>query len=87
MAPLLKDLYNEEYIELLCKNISLEYSSFQQTSFKVAIFNVDFKDYELKERMRHISTTLGEFLPKEYAKAIDILKLIFTNFNHKYGLE
>ncbi len=87
MAPLLKDLYNEEYIELLCKNISLEYSSFQQTSFKVAIFNVDFKDYELKERMRHISTTLGEFLPKEYSKAIDILKLIFTNFNHKYGLE
>ncbi|SFV70037.1 DNA alkylation repair enzyme [hydrothermal vent metagenome] len=87
MAPLLKDLYNEGYIELLCINIMREYPEFKYTSFKQIIFNTSYKEYALKERMHHISTTLGEFLPKKYSKAIDILKLIFTNMNHKYGLE
>ncbi|CAI6150958.1 MAG: putative protein YhaZ [uncultured Sulfurimonas sp.] len=87
VAPLLKNLYNPAYIELLSKNIMQVYPNFKHTAFEKTVFNASYEEYELKERMHHISTTLGEFLPKEYGNAIDILKLIFTNMNHSYGLE
>ncbi|MDF1876709.1 DNA alkylation repair protein [Sulfurimonas sp. SAG-AH-194-L11] len=87
MGPLLKDLYNIEYVELLSKNISQQYPNFKSTLFQKEIFNSHYKDYALKERMHHIAYILGKYLPKEFSTAIDILKLIFTNMNHTYGLE
>ena len=87
MAELFKDLYNTQYIQLLATNITKKYPTFQHTAFKQAIFNTSWNEYELKDRMHHISTILGDFLPKEYKKAIDILSLIFTNMNNSYGLE
>ncbi|MDF1883546.1 DNA alkylation repair protein [Sulfurimonas sp. SAG-AH-194-C21] len=87
MVPLLKDLYNIEYIELLSENIRKEYPNFKSTAFKKSIFNSHYKSYELKERMHHIAFTLGVFLPEEYTKAIDILTLIFNNMSYAYGLE
>jgi len=87
MAELLKNLYNEEYINLLCENIIHEYPTFKDSLFKVAVFSSEWESYELKERMRHIAITLGNFLPQEYAKEIALLCLIFKRMNHNYGLE
>jgi len=61
MAELLKNLYNEEYINLLCENIIHEYPTFKDSLFKVAVFSSEWESYELKERMRHIAITLGNF--------------------------
>lgn len=77
MAELFKNLYNEEYIGLLCENIIYEYPTFNDSLFKVAVFSSKWESYELKERMRHISTILEDFLPQEYSKAITLLCLIF----------
>ena len=87
MVLLLKDLYNEKYIELLCQKISHVYPDFKSIAFKKAIFNTQWREYELKERMHHISTTLGEYLPKFYSEVINILCLIFTNMNTNHGIE
>ncbi len=87
VAQLLKNLYNEEYINLLCENTIHEYPTFKDSLFKVTVFSSEWESYELKERMRHIATKLGDFLPKEYSRAINLLCLIFNRMNHKYALE
>lgn len=87
MAKLLKDLYNKNYIEVLTHNISLNYPNFDTHSFTNKIFDSLWQNKELKQRMRHISTNLYEFLPQNYDKTIDILKLTFEKMNHKYMLE
>ena len=86
MAPLLKDLYNEEYINLLSSNISLFYPSFEKEKFVAEIFNVEWNDKELKERMHHIASSLGIFL-SSYKEAIEILQKTFHEMNYSYMLE
>ena len=80
MAELLKNLYNEKYINLLSEGLFSD-------EFKKKIFDDEWKNKELKQRMRHISITMGRFLPKEYDKAIDLLKVRFSQIKPYYGLE
>jgi 3-methyladenine DNA glycosylase AlkC len=80
MAELLKNLYDETYIDLLSEG-------FFPKEFKEKIFNQMWENRELKQRMRHISTTMGEFLPKEYDKAVDLLKIKFSKMRPDFGLE
>ncbi len=87
MTKLLKNLYNENYIQVLTDNITLNYSDFNTANFTDKIFDNLWQNRELKQRMRHISNTLCDFLPQEYDKSIDILKLSFLKMNDKYMLE
>lgn len=82
---LLKNLYNKEYISLLLGALDIKY--LEKEVFLKSIFNSEWKDKELKQRMRHISTTLSNFLPNNYRESIKILKLTFSKLNHSYGLE
>ncbi|MFT7004946.1 MAG: 3-methyladenine DNA glycosylase AlkC [Sulfurimonas sp.] len=82
---LLKNLYNQEYISLLCSSLNM--SELDEENFVKNIFNSQWKNKELKERMRHITTTLYDFLPHKYKDAIEILKLGFSKLNHSYSLE
>ncbi|WP_324170605.1 DNA alkylation repair protein [Sulfurimonas sp.] len=85
MAILLKYLYNDDYISALLN--SLEYPLLKHEEFKKSIFDKNWEDRELKQRMRHISLTLGLFLPTNYVDAIKILKKSFLQLNHAYRLE
>ena len=87
MAALLKDLYNKEYITLLSKNLEKNHKSFNGEKFQKDIFNSSFKELELKERMRHISTTLKQHLPENYEESIRVLKAVFLQQNHAFSLE
>ena len=87
MAKLLKDLYNAEYINLLALQSAYFYPKFKQNKFIKDIFNSSFKELELKQRMRHISTTLGTHLPNNYKESIEILKNIFSTMNYAYNLQ
>jgi 3-methyladenine DNA glycosylase AlkC len=87
MAELLKNLYNQNYIKLLSNEIKSFYSEFDSLGFSTNIFNEDWDDKELKQRMRHISIVLGDFLPNDYTQSIEILKASFSRLNHSYGLE
>ncbi len=87
MAKLLKNLYNENYIQILTTNIFLNYSDFNIINFTNKIFDNLWDAKELKQRMRHISSTLYAFLPKEYDKSIIILKNTFLQMNSKNSLE
>ena len=102
MAEQLKNLYNENFIEKLSGYINDFYPEFQSENFNDAIFDETWNDLELKQRMRHISTTMNVYLPEDYVLTIDILKqtyqqmdsfgfrlenIVFQDFVELYGLE
>ncbi len=65
----------------------LNYSKFNKQDFIKKIFDKSWENKELKQRMRHISKTMFDFLPQNYYKSIDILKKTFSNLNSKYVFE
>ncbi len=87
MAKLLKNLYDENYINILSDNIKLNFISFEKNNFINSIFDNNWDKKELKQRMRYISNMLHEFLPKNYKESIEILKNTFIKMNNKYSLE
>lgn len=87
VAAPLKNLYNSAYIKLLHKNITQFYPIFQAELFVQHIFNAEWEEKELKQRMKYIAETLGNFLPKEYPESIKILKDTFSAMNYDFGLE
>lgn len=97
MAKALKDVYSKDFIEKLSNKISSIYLDFKKDEFIKAIFNSNWQNLELKSRVRHISTILGEFLPFSYAKQLEILKeakkdfaslqaIVFQDFVQVFGL-
>jgi len=87
MAKPLKDLYDSNYIDLLSKTIIDIYPDFDNEHFVASIFDREWQERALKQRMRHISTTLHAFLPKGYEDAITILKSTFQKIERGYALE
>jgi 3-methyladenine DNA glycosylase AlkC len=87
MSKLLKDLYNENYINILSNNIIDNYTAFDKNNFIASIFDNKWNNKELKQRMRHISNTLYDFLPTKYEESIFILKNTFLKMNSQYSLE
>ena len=87
MAKLLKNLYNEQYINLLSNTIQNHHQNFDRDNFQKNIFNNGWNNKELKQRMRHISSTLFNFLPKPYNEAINILEKTFLDINYSFNLE
>ncbi|OCL83655.1 DNA alkylation repair enzyme [Arcobacter porcinus] len=97
MAKELKKIYSQEFIENLSNSLQKEYKDFKKEDFKKAIFIEIWENLELKQRMRHISTNLNEFLPFSYKEQIEVLKkvkeeffsleaMIFQDFVEVFGL-
>ena len=98
MATLLKNIYSQEFIKNLSNSLQNSYKEFKKDEFKKAIFTNAWEDFELKQRMRHISKTLYEFLPFSYKEQIEILievkkdfkaleAMIFQDFVEVFGLD
>jgi len=84
---LLKNLYNQEYIEKLSTALQSSHQRFEKEKFINSIFDTSWQDLELKERMRHIAITMQKFLPNNYTKAIEILKITFLKIGAGLTLE
>lgn len=81
MAEPLKNLYNKQLITRLGREISQHHSGFDEKAFSRSVFNKDWKDKELKPRMRHIAQCLHLHLPPNYKKTIRILKPVAAKFS------
>ena len=81
MPEPLKNLYSKQLIENLGNEISKRYAGFGQKAFSQSVFDEDWKNKELKQRMRHIAECLYQHLPANYEKAINILKPVSTQFS------
>jgi 3-methyladenine DNA glycosylase AlkC len=91
MAELLKNIYNDSFFEQFLKAVKVVIPDFDKEQFLKEIFDVEWSDRELKQRMRHITLTFHNQLSSDYPKNVKtILKLIPELLNigfKKDGLE
>jgi len=72
---LLKDIYNEEFLSSLAKEISIYDYCFNQDNFIKSLINNDWERRELKDRMREITVSINDHLTATTLKGkIEILK-------------
>ena len=81
MPEPLKNLYNKPFISVLSDEMSKQHSTFDKKAFNQSVFNKDWKNKELLQRMHHITECLHKHLPGNYKKAINILKPVSTKFS------
>lgn len=98
MAEPLKNMYNREYLEKFADVFVKVYPAFDKKRFIKTVFDNEWENRELKQRMRHITICLHGNLPADYKKSIGILEktvpnfngflsMIFPDFVEVYGLE
>lgn len=98
MAEPLKNLYSQELIKSLSREIKKHYSKFNLRGFNRKVLDTHWTSLELKQRMRHISVSLGQYLPQDFPQAIDILlpvsdcfsgleHMLFADFVEMHGVD
>jgi len=99
MPEKLKNMFfQRSFIAKLGTAIKEVYPSFNKNQFENFVFDKDWEKMELKEKMRHVTHGLFETLPKDYPRALDILKqvappfrgfdaMVFPDFVECYGLD
>jgi 3-methyladenine DNA glycosylase AlkC len=82
-----KNMYNEQFFDGFTKVLKRIITDFDERKFVSLIMDDEWENRELLQRGRHITTTLKNFLPPEYKKAIaKILELINHIKNTPYWL-
>ena len=72
MEPL-KNMYNDQFFAKLTGAITSVYGAFDVPVFMARIYDDEWSDRELKDRMRHITVTLHDCLPADYRTALNII--------------
>ncbi|TQV86656.1 DNA alkylation repair protein [Aliikangiella coralliicola] len=97
MPEPLKNHYSEKLVKSLSREVKKEHPAFNSRAFNRKVLSDEWESLELKARMRRIVFLLGEFLPKSYTEAINILTpvsekfsglghMLFPDFVEQYGL-
>ncbi|PZD93164.1 hypothetical protein DNH61_24255 [Paenibacillus sambharensis] len=97
MAEPLKNEYSPDFVRRLAKLAADAEPAFDAAGFERAVLDEAWGTMELKARTRRVSSLLGQYLPADYDRALDILykieggfrgltHLIFPDFVEQYGL-
>ena len=90
MEPL-KNRYHKKFFNDFSKVLEKTVSGFDRKQFLKLIFTKEWKDLELKDRMKHIAVALHEFMPKDFSKAATIIEKtteeLLENGGEKLALE
>ncbi|MEX2234991.1 MAG: DNA alkylation repair protein [Cyclobacteriaceae bacterium] len=87
MATALKYMYNPSFFDRLCPILKDRIPGFDCRDFIFRIFNNEWPDLELKERVRHISTVLHHFLSKDFSEATQQLIAISQTLKSRHFRE
>ncbi|MES2780401.1 MAG: DNA alkylation repair protein [Bacteroidota bacterium] len=98
MAEPLKNLYTPELLQKLTDLLQKQYKTFDKKKFSQTVFDKEWPNRELKQRMRHITNCIHQFLPMSYAKQMEILSpiahhftgfvaILFPDFVEVYGVD
>jgi 3-methyladenine DNA glycosylase AlkC len=93
----LKNLLSADFVSQLSKAFKKADPNFDAAKFQKSCIDKSWNEKELKQRIRHISKTIHDFLPYHYKKQIGILlkvapnfgglaSLVFPDFVEVYGL-
>ncbi len=96
----LKDMFNSDTVGKLSETVAAVYPKFPEKIFLNGVFDEDWDQRALKQRVRHITETLRKLLPKEYRDALTILTksiprlgeqgfetMVIPDFAEIYGME
>ena len=87
MAELFKNIYNEQFFNGCAQALKEVIRDFDERLFLSQIFDDKWESREIKQRMRHTTTVLKNFLPADYKTAIaKILELVNYLKGTPYGL-
>ncbi len=86
MAEPLKNMYNQLYIEDLAAALGEGYPPFDQAGFLAQILDEQWEERALKERMRHITLAIHDFLTGDYGRSLGILRQVAPSMDH-YGFQ
>ncbi|MCY8280547.1 hypothetical protein MOC06_15565, partial [Bacillus inaquosorum] len=82
----LKEIYNAKLISQLIHHIKASCPDFNQDRFEEQLLQEDWPELALKERMRRITASLYETLPKHYDEALTILRDAAPHFKGLSGI-
>jgi 3-methyladenine DNA glycosylase AlkC len=74
MAEPLKNLYTKAFIQNLANCIQKDFKKFKSEKFLDFVLNKEWRSLELKQRMRHISESMREFIPGTFPETIPVLE-------------
>jgi 3-methyladenine DNA glycosylase AlkC len=83
MEPL-KNGYSKEFFDRLCQRFKKDEPSFDIPAFQQMIFDEQWEQRELKERMRHITLCLHQQLQRPFQEAINLFKKTIESGNALY---
>ena len=96
----LKDLFNQQSVATLAEAFQCVYAAFERQAFTARVFDSEWEARELKERMRHITIVMHDYLPRDYRAALRVLhqalplveeqglaKMVFPDYVELYGLD
>lgn len=79
MAEPFKDNYNKKLVNNLADEILSVYKKFDKKKFVKLVFDEEWENRELKQRMRHITLCLNETFDKPYLEVLEILTKIYDH--------
>ena len=82
MEPL-KNIYNDHFFKSMIKVVTTVVPTFKKNEFLAAIQDDEWQQLELKQRIRRISTKLGDFLPGTYSNQVDTICAIINYLQHQ----
>lgn len=79
----LKDIYSKSFYYHFCEVAEEVIPNFDKKKFSKLIFDSEWERKELKERMRHTSYVLHEFMPDKFPKAVQYIEKMITKIRQK----
>ncbi len=73
MSELFKNIYNHQFFEEFTQALSQVWSNFNKNLFLKQIYNEEWENKELKQRMRHIASTLKFQMSDSYDDNVTLL--------------
>lgn len=91
MAELLKYIYNNTFFDTYCSALSFVLPSFESRVFRSKVETLEWEQYELKQRMRHLSIVSDGYLPTNFKDKVacidEIIKVLRKNGVKDQNLE
>ncbi|MDI9309290.1 MAG: hypothetical protein QM535_03650 [Limnohabitans sp.] len=87
MSNLLKDIYSVSFYDNFSDLLVEVLPDFDKQKFITAIFTDNWESKELKQRMKHTSFVLHQFLPNKFSKAVNSIKKIISKLHQNTGSE
>ena len=76
---LIKDIYSSSFYENFSQAVAEVHPAFDKRKFIDAIYKDNFDQKEWKERMKHTTVVLHQFMPQNFPEAVVLIGKIITN--------